>query len=121
MKSEHRIKYLIFLHIILFVESITGVISKFASQQKFMSLNFILLYGLMIMVLGIYAICWQQAIKRLPLTMAYTNKAVTVLWGIVFGRVFFNETITIKKIIGAVIIAVGIILFVKADKEVTNE
>lgn len=121
MKSEYRIKDFVFLHIILLMSAITGIISKIASRQEFLSFKFILLYGCMIAVLGVYALCWQQIIKRLPLTIAYTNKAVTVLWGIIFGRIFFNESITIKQIIGAVIIVVGIILFVRADKEVKND
>ena len=121
MRNKNQIKYFIFLHIILIVSSITGIISKLASRQQFLSLKFIMLYGLMIVMLGIYAICWQQVIKRLPLTTAYTNKAVTVIWGIVFGKLFFNESITIKQIIGAVIIIAGIILFVREDKEVSND
>lgn len=121
MKTNNQVKYLIFLHIMLLVSSITGIISKLASQQKFLSFKFIVLYCFMILVLGIYAIGWQQVIKRLPLTTAYTNKAVTVIWGIVFGKLFFDETITVKQIIGAVIIIIGIVLFVKADKEVSND
>lgn len=121
MKTNNQVKYLIFLHIMLLVSSITGIISKLASQQKFLSFKFIVLYCFMILILGIYAIGWQQVIKRLPLTIAYTNKAVTVIWGIVFGKLFFDETITVKQIIGAVIIIIGIVLFVKADKEVSND
>lgn len=121
MKTNNQVKYLIFLHIMLLVSSITGIISKLASQQKFLSFKFIVLYCFMILILGIYAIGWQQVIKRLPLTTAYTNKAVTVIWGIVFGKLFFDETITVKQIIGAVIIIIGIVLFVKADKEVSND
>lgn len=121
MKNNNKIRYFIFLHIIILISSITGIISKIASQQKFLSMKFIILYCLMIFVLGIYAICWQQIIKRLPLTIAYTNKAVTVIWGIVFGRIFFNESITLKQVIGAVIIIIGIVLFVKADKEVSDD
>lgn len=121
MKNKTKIKYFIFLHIILIISSITGIISKLASKQEFLSFKFIILYGSMIAILGVYAICWQQIIKRLPLTTAYTNKAVTVIWGIVFGRLFFDETITIKQVIGAVIIIVGIVLFVRADKEVSND
>ncbi len=81
-----------------------------------MSTRFILLYGAVIFSLGIYAIVWQQIIKRMPLVSAYANKAVTVIWGIVWGRLFFEETITLKKIIGAIVIIAGILLVV-TDKE----
>lgn len=115
------IKWLIILHIMIAFYSLGGLFSKFASTHDFLSLWFIIFYGLSLMTLAIYAFVWQQIIKKLPLTTAYTNKAVTVIWGIVFGKLFFDETITVKQIIGAVIIIIGIVLFVKADKEVSND
>ncbi|MCO7108745.1 hypothetical protein NIA69_05595 [Gemmiger formicilis] len=50
-----------------------------------MSAAFIVLYGLMLLALVTYAVGWQQVIKHLPLTTAYANKAVTVVWGILLG------------------------------------
>ena len=60
-------------------------------------------------------------IKRLPLTTAFANKAVTVVWGIIWGAVFFKEKITVGKLIGAVIVITGVILYVKADAELSDE
>ena len=45
----------------------------------------------MVAILGIYAIGWQQVIKRMPLTTAYANKAVTLVWGLVWGLLLFHE------------------------------
>lgn len=115
------VKWFVILHIMIAFYSLGGLFSKMASTHEFLSLWFILLYGASLFTLVVYAFAWQQIIKRLPLTTAYTNKAVTVIWGIVFGRLFFDETITIKQVIGAVIIIVGIVLFVRADKEVSND
>ena len=36
-----------------------------------------LLYGAEIGVLGIYALCWQQVIKRVELSVAYANRAAS--------------------------------------------
>lgn len=65
----------------------------------------------MIALLGIYALGWQQIIKRLPLTFAYANRAVTVVWGIVWGALFFNEPVTPLKMLGAGIVLVGVVLY----------
>ena len=43
--------------------------------------------------------------------MAYSGKAVVILWGLLWGVLLFQETITIRKIIGAVIIMFGIVLY----------
>ncbi len=101
----------------LMVYSLSGVCSKKASGVKFLSKEFILFYGIIILLLFFYAIGWQQIIKRLPLTTAFSNKAITVIWGIVWGKVFFDETVTVGKVIGACIVLVGVIMFSYSDVE----
>ena len=71
----------------------------------------------MIALLGAYAIGWQQVIKRLPLTYAYANKAVTVLWGIVWGVLLFHERVSPLKILGALIVLSGVVLFSLAERD----
>ena len=110
-----KIKNLFVLHLILVLFSVTSIFSKLAANEEFLSFKFILFYGLVILCLFIYAIAWQQIIKRMPIVTAYANKAVTVIWGIVFGRLIFGEEITLPKIIGAVIIIAGVYLVVSGD------
>ena len=105
------------LHLILGVYASSSVCSKLAAQQPFLSAAFIVLYGLMLLALVTYAVGWQQVIKHLPLTTAYANKAVTVVWGILLGLAVFGEAVTPRQVIGAVIIICGIVLFVRADNE----
>ena len=104
------------LHILLIVFSLSGVCAKMASQQDFLSFWFVFWYGLVILDLGIYAIVWQQIIKHLPLNTAYANKAVTIAWGILWGTLFFQETIKWNMIVGALIVIVGVIVVVRADE-----
>lgn len=108
-------KTYIALHLLLMLYSISGVFSKLAASYSFMSLEFIGLYASMILILGIYAIGWQQILKRMPLTTAFSNKAATVVWGIVWGVVIFSESITWQKIIGGILIIIGVILFSRAE------
>ena len=82
-----------------------------------MSVGFVGCYAGMIALLGIYAIGWQQVIKRLPLTFAYANKAVTVAWGIVWGMLLFNERVSPLKLLGALIVLAGVALFSLAEKD----
>jgi drug/metabolite transporter (DMT)-like permease len=116
-----KIKTLFLLHIMLMIYSMSGIFSKLAAGQKFLNFKFCLYYGLIIVLLGFYAIGWQQIIKRMPLTAAFANKAVTVVWGIVWGFIFFNEAITPGKVVGAVLVIVGIVVYALADKEENNE
>lgn len=115
--SKDRIKTLIALHIMIVVFSMAAVCSKLAGRQEFMSFKFILFYGLVLLSLGIYAIGWQQVIKRMPLTAAYANKAITVVWGIVWGMLIFGEHLTIGKALGAVLVIIGVVVYAYADGE----
>ena len=119
MKSSN-LKYYILLHVLLMVYSISGLLSKLAAKVVFMSIPFILLYLGIVFLLGIYAIFWQQIIKALPLTIAYANKAVSVIWGLVWGILFFHEKLTLGKLLGICLIVTGIILFCKSDENLEN-
>lgn len=93
-----------------FIYSISSVVSKLASNYETFSPAFILLYGVDVLVLGIYALLWQQVIKRFELSIAYANKAVTLLWALVWGIFLFHETITLWKIAGILLVMLGIFI-----------
>ena len=80
-KINKQAVVLVALHVLLLFYSLSGIFSKNAAYQPVLSIPFFLLYGGMLAVLFIYAIGWQQIIKRLPLTVAFANKAVTVVLG----------------------------------------
>ena len=103
------------LHVLLLVYSFTSFFSKNAAMQDFLSLPFFAFYAGMIVVLGIYAVGWQQVIKHLPLTLAFANKAISVLWGMCWSVFFFHEAITAQMIVGAVIVMIGVVWFNIAD------
>ena len=119
--DKSKIKVLFLLHLMLMIYSMSGICSKLASQQEFLSLRFCFYYGVVILLLGLYAIGWQQIIKRLPLTTAFANKAVTVVWGIIWGAVFFHESVTVGKIVGAMLVIIGVVIYARTDEGENNE
>lgn len=115
--NRDKLKVLLALHLLLVLFSCSGIMSKLAAGYEFMSWGFVLCYGAMLVLLGIYAIGWQQIIKRLPLTTAYANRAITVVWGIVWGALLFGESITAPKIIGALVVLAGVVLYATAGDD----
>ena len=115
-----KAKYIILLHILLAFFSLISVASKFAAAEEFLSFKFILYYGLALFGLAVYAFAWQQIIKHMPLITAYANRGVTVIWGIIWGSLVFSEEITVRKLIGAIIIVCGILVLVTADAKETT-
>ena len=112
----NRIKYFVALHVVLAMFSVYAVFSKLAGEEDMLSFKWITYYSVALFIMGVYAICWQQIIKKMPIVTAYANKAVTVIWGIIFGAVIFGEQITVSQIIGAVIIIAGVYLVVTSDE-----
>ena len=114
--KSNGIVYLL-LHLLFMFNATGGIFSKRAGMSELFSKTFFLNYAGVFVVMMIYAVCWQQLLKKIPLTVAMANKSASVIWGIVLGALVFHESITLFNIIGAVIIITGIVLFVKADEE----
>lgn len=110
-----KIKTYLMLHAILLLYSLGGICSKMAAANEFLSLPFILWYGGVLLELLVYAFFWQKVLKRLPLTTAYANKGVTIIWGVLWGVLLFNETFAWNMIPGAILVFVGIWLVVTSE------
>ena len=113
--APKMIKVLIALHLLLLFYTLSGILSKTAAGFPALILEFVLLYGGMLFVLFVYAIGWQQIIKRLPLTVAFANKAITVVWGMLWGVLIFHESVNIGMVIGAILVIGGIVLYSMSD------
>lgn len=103
---------LIILHLALLLSSLSSVCSKMAAGQKFLSFRFLVYFGLVLVIMFVYAVVWQQILKRMPLTVAYANKPVTMVWGMIWGALIFKERITWNMVLGAMIIFLGIYMVV---------
>lgn len=68
-----------------------------------------------------YAVLWQQIIKRMSISNAYMFKGTGLIWTMLFCYFLFNEPITVKNGIGALIIISGITLYAWADGRCINE
>lgn len=97
-----------------------SLFTKYASQHEFMSWNY--MQGLIgaVGMMGLYAMLWQQVLKRIELSMAYMFKGTSLIFVIIFAYVFFGEQITCNNIVGAIIIIVGIVLFAYNPAPITN-
>ena len=110
MNGKIKIRDILMLQIVFFIYSINSVVAKLASAQESFGIKFILLYGLEAAILGVYAILWQQIIKKLELSIAYANKAVVLIWAMIWGALLFEELITLPKMAGILLVILGIII-----------
>lgn len=105
------------LHLLMMFYAIGGIFSKNAANEPFLSTKFFINYMAVLLILMVYAVFWQMILKKIPLTIAMANKSVTVIWGLIYGFLFFGEKITVGNLIGAAVIIAGIVIVVSADGE----
>jgi len=87
--------------------------TKSASLYPFGSWQYVLNVCGAVAVLGLYAILWQQILKRIQLTDAYMFKGTSLIFVFLLSPLIFGERITTFNVIGAVIIVSGIVLYAK--------
>ena len=109
-------KLILARQLVVMLYTLSSVAAKMASGQLFLSLPFLIYYGVEILILGFYAIAWQQIIKRCDLSVAYANRSMAILWSLVWTVIFFHESLTVKNIIGVLIVFAGTMI-VNSDGE----
>jgi len=111
-QTRSRWLLLLALQLIVILYSLSNVMSKIASNYPFASLPYIWAYGGEILLLGLYAVLWQQMIQRLDLTTAYASRATALFWSMLWARLFFGESITPANLIGVVLVIVGTLVVI---------
>ena len=112
--QKAKMKDVVLLHLNILMFSLTGVFSKCAAnsvnQNGIFHMHTVIFGILMLLNCGIYAVFWQQVLKRFDVHIAYAHKAVYNIWSLLWAVLIFSEQITIGNIIGTVFIIVGIIV-----------
>lgn len=109
-KDKSLIFNLILLQAVVIIYTFTSIVGRVASGAQILSLQFVLFYGLDIVILGIYAICWQQMIKKFDLSIAYANRAMAVLWTAVWSILIFGDRLSVNQIVGIIIVMIGTVV-----------
>jgi multidrug transporter EmrE-like cation transporter len=109
-KSGIRPLDIVLLEVSVLVYSLSTVAANMASKHEFLSLGYILFFGLDFVILGIYAILWQQIIKKFELSIAYANKSMTLVWSMLWNFLIFSQGITVGKVIGVLLVMAGVIV-----------
>ena len=79
-KEKAGIGQIGFMQGTVIVYSFSGVFQKLASRYPMISIQFLLFYGCSIGILFVYAVLWQMILRKVPLTTAYSNRAVSMIW-----------------------------------------
>lgn len=99
------------LQAVIIIYTFSGVFGKLATRgNEWFSTMFFVYVIADFLVLAVYALLWQQALKRFDLHVAYANRAMATVWGLVWAFLIFAESITVWNIVGTAIILAGTFL-----------
>ena len=105
------------LQLCVMIFACTGIFTKLASKEAFLSLQFFFFYAIAILIMLVYAVAWQQFLRRMPLIKAYSHRCLSTIWTMLIGRFMFDEFISITQMIGAGVLVVGVFLIVTGGEE----
>ena len=117
MTRMQKIKNVALLQGVIIIYTISSVMSKEASASGGNLLRFLFFFGMEFVMLGVYALLWQQMIKRFALSVAYANRSMAVVWSMLWAVLFFHDAITLQNVAGVVLVVVGIWI-INTDTEV---
>ena len=106
-------QYIVLVLVYLFYASIS-LVMKYTGLQTPLSLSFCLGFVALVGTLGIYALAWQQILKRIDLGTAYMFKGISLFFIMLLLALCYREPITPMKLLATGIIVVGIGLYAKA-------
>lgn len=100
----------LFLAFAVAVYSSSGFFTKLASQYEFISTTYILCLFGVVVVLGIYAVLWQIALKMVNLNQAYLFRSLGLIYGLCIAYFAFHESISWQNVLGALIVLFGLLI-----------
>ena len=105
---------LLLLHATLLIYSMASIFAKLSGNQLNLenSAGALVFLALEFVALAVYSLLWQIVLKRMPLNVAYSSKALSTLWTWLLCFILLHESITPGKAIGIVLVLAGVYLVV---------
>ena len=121
MQKMEKLKTIIKLQAVVVVYTFASIFSKLASGEDFLSTKFILFLGLELVVLFLYALLWQQVIKKTELSVAYANREMYLLWSLLWAVLFFHNEVTPANIAGCLLVIAGTFVITGEDGKAEDD
>lgn len=106
------VQYIVLVLVYLFYACIS-VIMKYTGLQQPLTIEWCVGFVLLVVTLGVYAIAWQQILKRIELGVAYMFKGLSLFFIMLLLALCYGEPITPMKLLSTGIIVMGIVVYAK--------
>lgn len=91
---------------------------KFGMQNQTISLSFVSIVKVLfspyvfsgLAMYGFATVIWLYILSKVPLSLAYPIQSITYIFAVIGAHFIFNETLTIYKVLGCLLIMLGVTL-----------
>lgn len=80
-----------------------------------MSFQYVVYLLGVIFVLGVYAVMWQIALKKVPLNRAYMFRSLGIVYGMSIAHFILGESVSLQNLIGGALV-ISAVLIVSTEK-----
>ncbi|MCI8779912.1 MAG: hypothetical protein HFH70_04450 [Lachnospiraceae bacterium] len=112
--EKSNVKVFIVLQVLNVIFSLNSVFLKSASVSwklnGLFAFKTLMLLGISVGILAVYAVIWQMVLMHVKLVVAYLSKGLVIFWGLLWSVLFYNEQITWINILGVSLIFLGTLM-----------
>lgn len=95
--------------------------SKFVKIENFNFLDFLNIFIILsLLCLFLRSVVWLSLFRKFDLTFIYPLTSISYIIMLIISVTFFNDTYTIGKVLGVLLIPIGLLLIGSAKKEKKN-
>ena len=115
--TDKKFFYILIIILTIIINLLTIIASKYIGVNLDFSRIFIFWLSVLIITYGLKFIFWFVLNRKFQLSFIYPILSLNYFFSLFLGKVLFQETITIRKIVGSIIIVFGVFIITMSSKK----
>lgn len=115
--SDKKFFYILIIILTIIINLFTIVASKYIGVNLEFSKIFVFWLSVLIITYGLKFTFWFFLNRKFQLSYIYPILSLNYFISLFLGKILFKEDITINKIIGSVVIVIGVIIITMSSKK----
>jgi drug/metabolite transporter (DMT)-like permease len=115
--SDKKFFYILIIILTIIINLFTIIASKYIGVNLEFSKIFVFWLSVLIITYSLKFIFWFFLNRKFQLSFIYPILSLNYFISLFLGKILFQEDITIKKIIGSIIIMIGVFIITMSSKK----
>jgi len=115
--SDKKFFYILIIILTIFINLFTIIASKYIGVNLEFSKIFVFWLAVLIITYGLKFTFWFFLNRKFQLSFIYPILSLNYFISLFLGKILFQEDITINKIIGSVVIVIGVFIITMSSKK----